>query len=275
MLKDITLGQYFPGNSPLHKLDPRMKLILALLFIVTVFFADSLVSVAIMALASFIFVPLGRIPLKTVLRSLKAIRWIILFTSVLNLFWVKTGTQLVDFYFIDIYSGGITYAITMALRVTALLVGSTLLLSYTTSPIALTDGLEQMLSPLKKLHVPVHEFAMMMTIALRFIPTLIEETDKIIAAQKARGADFETGSVFSRAKAMIPIFIPLFVSAIRRADELATAMECRCYHGGDGRTRMTSLRYTPRDFVALGLFLLFMAGIIGMRWLPLPAFLGM
>ena len=274
MLKDITLGQYFPGNSPLHKLDPRMKLILALLFIVTVFFADSLVSVAIMALAAFIFVPLGRIPMKTVLRSLKAIRWIILFTSVLNLFWVKTGTQLVDFYFIEIYSGGITYAITMALRVTALLVGSTLLLSYTTSPIALTDGLEQMLSPLKKLHVPVHEFAMMMTIALRFIPTLIEETDKIISAQKARGADFETGSVFSRAKAMIPIFIPLFVSAIRRADELATAMECRCYHGGDGRTRMTSLRYSARDFVALGLFLLFMAGIIGMRWLPLPAFLG-
>ncbi len=274
MLKDITLGQFFPGNSPLHKLDPRMKLILSMLFIVTVFLADSLVSIAIMTLAAFVLVPLGRIPMKTVLRSLKAIRWIILFTAVLNLFWTKTGVQLVDFYFIDIYWGGIVYAITMALRVTALLVGSTLLLSYTTSPIALTDGLEQMLAPLKKLHIPVHEFAMMMTIALRFIPTLIEETDKIISAQKARGADFETGSVFARAKAMIPIFIPLFVSAIRRADELATAMECRCYHGGDGRTRMTTLRYSARDFVALSLFLLFMAAIISMRWLPLPAFLG-
>ena len=271
MLKDITLGQFFPGNSPLHKLDPRMKLILSMLFIVTVFLADSLVSIAIMTLSAFVLVPLGRIPMKTVLRSLKAIRWIILFTAVLNLFWTKTGVQLVDFYFIDIYWGGIVYAITMALRVTALLVGSTLLLSYTTSPIALTDGLEQMLAPLKKLHIPVHEFAMMMTIALRFIPTLIEETDKIISAQKARGADFETGSVFARAKAMIPIFIPLFVSAIRRADELATAMECRCYHGGDGRTRMTSLRYSARDFVALFLFLLFMAAIIAMRWLPLPA----
>jgi energy-coupling factor transport system permease protein len=274
MLKDITLGQFFPGNSPLHKLDPRMKLILSMLFIVTVFLADSLVSIAIMTLSAFVLVPLGRIPMKTVLRSLKAIRWIILFTAVLNLFWTKTGVQLVDFYFIDIYWGGIVYAITMALRVTALLVGSTLLLSYTTSPIALTDGLEQMLAPLKKLHLPVHEFAMMMTIALRFIPTLIEETDKIISAQKARGADFETGSVFARAKAMIPIFIPLFVSAIRRADELATAMECRCYHGGDGRTRMTTLRYSARDFVALSLFLLFMAAIIAMRWLPLPAYLG-
>ena len=274
MLKDITLGQYFPGNSLLHKLDPRMKLILSLLFIVTVFCANNLIGIVILTLAAFAFVPLGQIPMKTVTRSLKAIRWIILFTSVLNLFWVKTGVELVNFYFIHIYSGGIVYAITMALRVTALLVGSTLLLSYTTSPIALTDGLEQMLAPLKKIHLPVHEFAMMMTIALRFIPTLIEETDKIISAQKARGADFETGSIFARAKALIPIFIPLFVSAIRRADELATAMECRCYHGGDGRTRMTSLRYSARDFVALTLFLIFMAGIIASRWLPLPAYLG-
>lgn len=273
MLKDITLGQYFPGNSPLHRLDPRMKLILALLFIVTIFFAGNLITVAIVTVAAFLLVPLGKIPLKTVLRSLKPLRWIILFTTVLNLFWVKQGTPLVDFYFIHIYSGGIVYALSMALRVTALLAGSTLLLSYTTSPIALTDGIEQMLSPLKKIKVPVHEFAMMMTIALRFIPTLIEETDKLMSAQKARGADFETGSILSRAKALIPIFIPLFVSAIRRADDLATAMECRCYHGGAGRTRMNCLRYSSRDLFALLFFLLFMAGIVALRWAPLPTFL--
>ncbi|MBQ8287463.1 MAG: energy-coupling factor transporter transmembrane protein EcfT [Clostridia bacterium] len=274
MLKDITLGQFFPGNSFLHKLDPRMKLILTLLYIVTIFFANNLITVAILTLAAFLLVPLGRIPMKTVLKSLKPLRWIILFTTVLNLFWVKDGKQLVDFYFIDIYSGGIVYAASMALRVTALLAGTTLLLSYTTSPIALTDGIEQMLSPLKKIKVPVHEFAMMMTIALRFIPTLIEETDKIMSAQKARGADFETGSLLSRAKALIPIFIPLFVSAIRRADDLATAMECRCYHGGAGRTRMNRLHYSLRDLFALLLILLFMAGIIALRWAPLPAFLG-
>ena len=273
MLKDITLGQYFPGNSPLHRLDPRMKLILALLFIVTIFFAGNLITVAIVTVVAFLLVPLGKIPLKTVLRSLKPLRWIILFTTVLNLFWVKEGTQLVDFYFIHIYSGGIVYALSMALRVTALLTGSTLLLSYTTSPIALTDGIEQMLSPLKKIKVPVHEFAMMMTIALRFIPTLIEETDKLMSAQKARGADFETGSILSRAKALIPIFIPLFVSAIRRADDLATAMECRCYHGGAGRTRMNHLHYSLRDLFALLFFLLFMAGIVALHWAPLPTFL--
>lgn len=274
MLKDITLGQFFPGNSILHRLDPRMKLILSLLYIVTIFFANHLITVVILTLAAFLLVPLGQIPMKTVLKSLKPLRWIILFTTVLNLFWVKDGKQLVDFYFIEIYSDGIVYAIAMALRVTALLTGTTLLISYTTSPIALTYGLEQMLSPLKKIKMPVHEFAMMMTIALRFIPTLIEETDKIMSAQKARGADFETGSLLSRAKALIPIFIPLLVSSIRRADELATAMECRCYHGGTGRTRMTRLHYSLRDLFAFLIYLLFMAGIIALRWAPLPAFLG-
>lgn len=274
MLKDITLGQFFPGHSILHRLDPRMKLILSLLYIVTIFFANNLITVAILTAAAFLLIPLGQIPLKTVLKSLKPLRWIILFTTVLNLFWVKDGKQLLDFYFIEIYSGGIVYAIAMALRVTALLTGTTLLISYTTSPIALTDGLEQMLSPLKKIKVPVHEFAMMMTIALRFIPTLIEETDKIMSAQKSRGADFESGSLLSRAKALVPIFIPLFVSSIRRADDLATAMECRCYHGGAGRTRMNRLHYALRDLFAILLYLLFMAGIIALRWAPLPAFLG-
>ena len=273
MLKDITLGQFFPGNSILHRLDPRIKLILSLLYIVTIFLANNLITIALLTAASFLLIPLGKIPSKTVLQSLKPLRWIILFTTVLNLFWVKTGTQLVDFYFIEIYSGGIVYAVAMALRVTALLTGTTLLISYTTSPIALTDGLEQLLSPLKKIKVPVHEFAMMMTIALRFIPTLIEETDKIMSAQKSRGADFESGSLLDRAKALVPIFIPLFVSAIRRADDLATAMECRCYHGGSGRTRMNRLHYRLRDLFAILLYLLFMAGVIALRWAPLPAFL--
>ncbi len=273
MLKDITIGQYFPGSSPLHRLDPRMKLILTILFIVATFLAENLLTVAILALTAFLLVPLGQIPLKTVLRSLKPLRWIILFTTVLNLFWVREGAALVDFYFIHIHVGGVVYAIAMALRLVALLTGTTLLLSYTTSPIALTDGLEQMLSPLKKIRVPVHEFAMMMTIALRFIPTLIEETDKIMAAQKARGADFETGSLLSRAKALIPIFIPLFVSSIRRADELATAMECRCYHGGAGRTRMHRLSYSWRDLLALLLMIAFGAGIFCCRYLPLPGHL--
>lgn len=274
MLKDITLGQFFPGKSFLHKLDPRMKLILTLLYIVAVFFANNIVSVTFTAIVAFLLVPLGQIPMHTVLRSLKSLSWIIAFTAVINIFFTKTGTQLVDFYFIHIFSGGIFYAITMALRVVALLIGTTMLLSYTTSPIALTDGIEQLLAPLKKLHVPVHEFAMMMTIALRFIPTLIEETDKIMSAQKARGADFESGSLLSRAKALIPIFIPLFVSAIRRAEELATAMECRCYHGGDGRTRMKVLKYSGRDFVALAAMIAFAGVLIALRWLPLPLFLG-
>lgn len=273
MLKDISLGQFFPGNSFLHKLDPRMKLILTLLYIVAVFLADNIVSVAFTLLVSFLLVPLGQIPMKSVLRSLKPLVWIILFTAVINIFFTKSGVQLVDFYFIHIYSGGIVYAAMMALRVVALLIGTTMLLSYTTSPIALTDGIEQLLGPLKKLHIPVHEFAMMMTIALRFIPTLIEETDKIMSAQKARGADFETGSLISRAKALIPIFIPLFVSAIRRAEELATAMECRCYHGGDGRTRMHVLKYSGRDFVALVAIVVFAGVLVAMRWLPLPWYL--
>ncbi len=273
MLKDITLGQFFPGNSPLHRLDPRTKLILAMLYIATVFFAGNLLTVALLAVVAFVLVPIGGIPMGTVLRSLKSLVWIILFTTVLNLFWVKDGALLIDIAFIEIHVGGIVYAAAMALRVIALLTGTMLLLSYTTSPIALTDGIEQMLSPLKVFHLPVHEFAMMMTIALRFIPTLIEETDKIMSAQKARGADFDTGSLLSRAKALIPIFIPLFISSIRRADELATAMECRCYHGGTGRTRLRRLAFAPRDAIALLLALAFLAFMIFSRYLPLPAIL--
>lgn len=273
MLKDITLGQYFPGNSVLHRLDPRMKLILTILYIVVIFLAKDLIAVSILLILSFVMVPIGGIPMKTVLKSLKPLRFILIFTSFFNIFF-RTGDRLLfEWHFIHIYLEGIMFAVVVAVRIVALLVGTSMLLTYTTSPIALTDAIEQLLSPLRKIHIPVHEFAMMMTIALRFIPTLIEETDKIMSAQKARGADFETGSLLHRAKALIPIFIPLFVSSIRRASELATAMECRCYHGGEGRTRMNILHYHGRDFVALGLIVLLGVGIVAMWRLKLPSIL--
>ncbi len=273
MLKDVTLGQFFPGNSILHRLDPRMKLILTLLYIVIIFLAKDLIAVFLLAALSFLFVPIGKIPMRTILKSLKPLRFILIFTSFFNIFF-RTGEKvLFEWHFIHIYLEGVVFTVVIAVRIIALLVGTTMLLTYTTSPIALTDAIEQLLAPLRKIHVPVHEFAMMMTIALRFIPTLIEETDKIMSAQKARGADFETGSLLHRAKALIPIFIPLFVSSIRRASDLATAMECRCYHGGKGRTRMNILHYHGRDFVALLLMVIVGAGIVAMWWLKLPAIL--
>lgn len=273
MIKDITLGQFFPGNSILHRLDPRMKLILTLFFIVIIFLAKDMIAVLLLTVLAFLMVPVGKIPMTTIVKSLKPLRFILIFTSFFNIFWHTGDIVLVNWKFIHVYLEGILFAVVIAVRVVALLVGTTMLLTYTTSPIALTDAIEQLLSPLKKIHIPVHEFAMMMTIALRFIPTLVEETDKIMSAQKARGADFETGSLISRAKALIPIFIPLFVSSVRRAEELATAMECRCYHGGDGRTRMNILHYHGRDFVALLLMTLLCAGIVAMWWLPLPGIL--
>jgi energy-coupling factor transport system permease protein len=207
------------------------------------------------------------------LKSLKPLRFLLALTAFFNIFWHTGEYTLLSFWKIHIYWEGVVYALIIAIRVIALLVGSTLLISYTTSPIALTDAIEQLLKPLQKIHIPVHEFAMMMTIALRFIPTLIEETDKIMSAQKARGADFETGSLLSRVKALIPIFVPLFISSIRRADELATAMECRCYHGGEGRTRMNVLHYHSRDFIALAFCVLLLVGVLCMRMVPFPAIL--
>jgi len=269
MLSDITIGQFFPGRSVLHRIDPRMKLIITLVYIVSVFLAGTLLSVCCVFAFSLLVAVLGRVPLKTVIRSLKPLRFIIFFTSILNLFWTKGDNLLCSLWVLEIYSEGVEKAIFIIVRIVSLLIGSTVLISYTTSPIALTDGLEQLLSPLKKIKVPVHDFAMMMTIALRFIPTLIEETDKIMSAQKARGTDFSSGSLISRAKALIPIFIPLFLSCIRRADELAIAMECRCYNGGKGKTRMNVLRYGARDFIALGIFILAGAAIFMINRIPL------
>jgi len=252
MLKDITLGQYFPGNSPVHRLDPRTKLIMLVAYIVALFLAKSWITYTLMLVFLVLTVKISTIPPKSIIRGMKPLVLILVFTGVLNLFFTTDGKVLVDFWVITITTGGLQRAIFMVARI-LMLISGTFLLTYTTSPIALTDGLEALLNPLKVIKVPVHELAMMMCIALRFIPTLIEETDKIMCAQKARGADFETGSLIDRAKALIPILVPLFISAFRRADELATAMECRCYQGGEGRTKMKLLRYHRNDMVTFGL----------------------
>ena len=263
MLKDITIGQFFPGNSFVHKMDPRMKIIATLLYIIMLFVAKHPLSLIVGIALLVLLYRVANIPLKMVTKSLKPVIPVILFTSILNIFFV-TGEVLVKFFFISITKEGLILAILMSLRIVCLIAGSSLL-TYTTSPIELTDAIERLLNPLKKLKVPVHELSMMMTIALRFIPTLIEETDKIINAQKARGADMESGGMMQRAKALIPILIPLFVSSFRRADELAMAMECRCYRGGDGRTRMKQLKYSSRDWVALVVMLLGIAAVILMN----------
>ncbi|MCL2628614.1 MAG: energy-coupling factor transporter transmembrane protein EcfT [Oscillospiraceae bacterium] len=249
MLKDITLGQFFPGNTIVHWLDPRTKLALMVVYITALFMAKGLASYVFMLTVLIGCLALSKIKPKSVLRGLRPIFIIILITMILNIFFVRGETVVFEYRFIVVTKEGLITAIFMASRLIMLII-STFLLTYTTSPITLTDGLEKILNPLKKIKMPVHEFAMMMSIALRFIPTLIEETDKIISAQKSRGADFETGGLIKRAKALLPIVIPLFISAFRRADELATAMECRCYHGGEGRTRMTELRFSLRDYVA-------------------------
>ncbi len=249
MLKDITLGQYFPGNSPIHRLDPRTKLIMLIVYIVALFSANRWVSYGVCLVFLATAIAISKIPLKSIIHGMKPLVMILIFTGVLNLFFTGGETVLVKFWVITITMEGLARAVLMVLRI-LMLISGTFLLTYTTSPISLTDGLESLLSPLKKIRVPVHELSMMMCIALRFIPTLIEETDKIMSAQKARGADFETGKLIQRVKALIPILVPLFISAFRRADELATAMECRCYQGGTGRTKMKLLRYHLWDIYA-------------------------
>ena len=246
MLKDITLGQFFPGNTLAHRLDPRTKLIFTVLYIVALFCAKSFVSYAVVALWLVTAVQVSKVKYRALVKGMKPVWFIIVFTAVLNLAYVK-GTPLVSIWKLTIYREGVETAIFMILRIAMLIMG-TFLLTYTTSPIRLTDGLESLMSPLKKVHAPVHELAMMMAIALRFIPTLIEETDKIMSAQKARGADFESGGLLQRAKALVPILVPLFISAFRRADELATAMECRCYSGGEGRTKLHVLKMAAADW---------------------------
>lgn len=260
MLKDITLGQFFPGNSLLHRLDPRIKMIATVLLVVIVFMADSMLSYLALILLSILLILLSRIPFKTILKSVKPLIFVICFTAILNVFFAVGENVLWEFrfYFIHltIRAEGVLSAVKMALRIILLVVDTGVILSYTTSPIDLTDGIERLFSPLGKIGLPVHSFAMMMSLALRFIPTLIEETDKIMAAQKSRGSDFSSGNVISRVKALIPILIPLLLSSFRRADELALAMECRCYHGGAGRTRMKQMKLHPRDFIFLAVLVL-------------------
>ncbi len=262
MLKDMTLGQFYPGESLLHRTDPRIKLVLLVLYLVFVLLAKNVAALGVILLTTAGLALLSRIPPKVLFRSVRPILFLLLFTGLLNLFFTRGETPLFEWNFIHIYPEGVRTAVFMLLRLICLVCGSSLLLSFTTSPLALTDAIESLFSPLRKLHVPVHEFAMMMTIALRFIPTLTEETDKIISAQKARGADFESGGLIKKAKAMLPILIPLFVSAFRRADELADAMECRCYHGGEGRTKLNVMKSRPADYAFLTVMLLLLASVI-------------
>ncbi len=267
MLKDVTLGQYFPGDTIVHRLDPRTKLILVVIYIVALFCAKSYVSYGVMAAFLILCMCLSHIRLGVIVKGLKPLLFIIVLTGLLNMFYTP-GRELVHFWIFTITWEGLRNAVFMIARIVMLIFG-TFLLTYTTSPIALTDAMELLMSPLKRIKVPVHELSMMMCIALRFIPTLISETDKIISAQKARGADFESGNLIRRAKALIPILVPLFISAFRRADELAVAMESRCYHGGKGRTRMKQLHMAVRDYLALAFGLLLLAAVIALRKLGL------
>ncbi len=269
MLRDITIGQHFPGNSVLHRCDPRLKLVATIAYIVVLFVAPNPLGLALSIALLAALYKVAKIPGKLILKSLKPIVPIVLFTAVLNLFFVTgEGEPLVHIWVLKIYGEGIRYAILLTVRVCALIAGTSLL-TYTTSPIVLTDAIENLLRPLAKIHFPVHELAMMMTIALRFIPTLIEETEKIMNAQKARGAMIDNGTFTQRIKALVPVLIPLFISAFRRADELAMAMECRCYHGGEGRTALHVLRYKTADYLALVAFLAFTVGIIVLKHLGL------
>ena len=265
MLRDITIGQHFPGNSLVHRFDPRLKLVLTVAYIVLLFAASNPLGLTLSILFLGVMYKVAKIPVKMIGKSLKPILPIVLFTAVLNLFFVSgEGDPLVHFWFLSIYAEGVRYAVLMAVRVMALIAGTSLL-TYTTSPIVLTDAIEQLLKPLGKLHFPVHELAMMMSIALRFIPTLIEETDKIMNAQKARGAQLDTGKMTDRVKALVPVLIPLFISACRRADELAMAMECRCYRGGTGRTRLKVLRCEKQDYIDLAVCIACFAVILASR----------
>ncbi len=260
MLSDISIGQFFPGNSLIHRMDPRVKLVLTFAYILLIFIPDNWIGLAAAIFLLGVCIGLSRIPLKLFLKGLKPVIPLLVFTSIINIFYVE-GRVLLSFWVLKITLEGIFTALFISIRILCLIAAGSLL-TYTTSPTTLTDALERVLSPLKVLRISVHEIAMMMTIALRFIPTLIEETDKIMSAQKARGADMESGNVLQRVRALIPVLVPLFISSFRRAYELATAMECRCYHGGEGRTRMKQLHMVLRDYVALGVMALFIVLLI-------------
>ncbi|MBQ8738392.1 MAG: energy-coupling factor transporter transmembrane protein EcfT [Clostridia bacterium] len=266
---DVTIGQYYETNSVIHRLDPRTKLFFVVMYIVSIFVAKEVYAFAFLTAILILTVIISRVPLRIIFSGLKPITVIILFTAVLNMFLtvaqsepIFSVTVIPNFWTLTLYKEGLYNAGLLALRIILLLLETSIFFSYATTPIELTDGLELSLAPLKAIKVPVHEFAMMMTIALRFIPTLVDETSKIMNAQKARGADFSSGGLIKRAKALIPIIIPLFISSFRRAEELATAMECRCYHGGNGRTRMKQLKMKARDYVGLFLACAFLAGVI-------------
>lgn len=265
-MKNVALGQYFSGESLVHRFDARTKVILALVYIVCTFVCKNVFSFLALFLSAIFLIAISRIPIKIILQALRPIIFITLFTVVINVFWTSGEQLLFSWRFINIYVEGIYNALFMAIRIIVLITGTSLFLTYTTTPIQLTDAIERLLYPLKKIKVPVHEFAMMMTIALRFVPTLMDETERIMSAQKARGADFSSGSLVKRAKALIPILVPLFVSSFRRADELATAMECRCYHGGEGRTRMKITRMKVSDIVSFFVIALFFVSLLAINF---------
>ena len=262
MLKDVTFGQYYPGNSLLHRTDPRIKLLILVEYLILVLVASTELAAAVSIMFTVFLIAVSGVKLRILLKSVKPLIFVLIFTALINLFFTTGESEpLVDWRFITIYQEGIRSAVMMLLRLLSLVLGSSVLISLTTSPLELTDAIESVLSPLKLIRVPVHEFAMMMSIALRFIPTLIEETNKIISAQKARCADFESGNLLRRVKALVPILIPLFVSAVRRAEELADAMECRCYHGGEGRTKLKVMKACTRDYIFFTLTTLLTVGI--------------
>lgn len=260
MISDITIGQYFPGNSVIHKMDARMKIVLVLTLIISIFMCENLISLLLVVVFSAVFTAVSKITFKTVFKSIKPLMAVILITSILNMFY-GTGDVLVQLGRLKITQDGVETAVFMAVRIVTLVIISSLL-TYTTSPTQLTDALERLLKPLRLIKVDVHSIAMTMTIALRFIPTLVEEIEKIMAAQKSRGADMETGGLIRRVKALVPVLIPLFVSSFRRAGELAYAMECRCYRGGEGRTKMKVMKLSVIDFVAFTIVALFVAGVV-------------
>lgn len=263
MLKDITLGQYYPGESPLHKMDPRVKIIWTLFYIVLLFFVTDFSGFAVYIVFTTIVISISKIKIKFIFKGLRPILFLLIFTSVVNIF--MTGdTELFKIGPFTATFEGVIFAIYMTLRLILLVMGTSLL-TFTTSPIMLTDGIERLLSPFSRIGIPAHAIAMMMTIAIRFIPTILEETDKIMKAQSSRGADFESGNIFRRAKAMTPLLIPLFISAFRRADELATAMECRCYHGGEGRTRLRQLKITRADIFSMCMIPVLILFVVGAK----------
>ena len=257
MIRDITIGQYYPANSKLHRLDPRVKIVCTLLYLVSLFLFDNLLGYVIATVFLAAVIKISKVPFKFIVKGLKAVVMLLMITVLFNLFLTRTGNVVVSFWIIKLTDVGIKTAVFMAIRLIYLILGSSLM-TFTTTPNALTDGIEKLLWPLQKINVPVHEIAMMMSIALRFIPILLEETDKIMKAQTARGADFDHGNLLQKAKNMVPLLVPLFISAFRRANDLAMAMEARCYRGGDGRTKMKPLKYEKRDFAAYFIMIVYL-----------------